>query len=253
MVQDQLVEYISTQLKLGVSRDAIKSALAGVGWASVDVEDTLKKVEAPSVSPAAAAQAQIAQKTSDAMASTASSPKVVSFSTPGTVVASTKNPEPQTIRVSDLVSAAAPSSSMSSPVIAPKIISGTMDAGKASKGPFQRGSLPISAAASGGKKKSSGLILGILAVILIVVLGAFAGYLFVKNDGLNSELLAAQSGQQGAAQSAALQAQLQALDASSTVLSGQVASLTAANQDLMTNLSFLWHRQICRLRKPRRR
>ena len=45
MVQDQLVEYISSQMKLGIARDAIKSALVGVGWAPLDVEDTLKKVE----------------------------------------------------------------------------------------------------------------------------------------------------------------------------------------------------------------
>ena len=45
MVQDQLVEYISSQLKLGVARDTVKSALVGVGWAQLDVEDTLKKVE----------------------------------------------------------------------------------------------------------------------------------------------------------------------------------------------------------------
>ena len=42
MVQDQLVEYVSSQIKLGISRDAIKSALVGVGWAPLDVEDTLQ-------------------------------------------------------------------------------------------------------------------------------------------------------------------------------------------------------------------
>ena len=50
MVQDQLVEYVSSQIKLGISRDAIKSALVGVGWAPLDVEDTLKKVEGGAVS-----------------------------------------------------------------------------------------------------------------------------------------------------------------------------------------------------------
>ena len=64
MIQDQLVEYISSQMKLGVSRDAIKSALAGVGWQVADIEDSLKKVEGAAVQPITmAAQPQpIAQK-----------------------------------------------------------------------------------------------------------------------------------------------------------------------------------------------
>ena len=52
MVQDQLVEYVSSQLKLGISRDAVKAALTGVGWAPLDVEDTLKKVEGAAVASA---------------------------------------------------------------------------------------------------------------------------------------------------------------------------------------------------------
>ena len=45
MIQDQLVDYIATQKKAGVARDAIAAALVGVGWQAADVEDTLKKVE----------------------------------------------------------------------------------------------------------------------------------------------------------------------------------------------------------------
>jgi hypothetical protein len=87
-----------------------------------------------------------------------------------------------------------------------------------------------------------GMILSILAVVLIVLLGGFAGYLFVQNNGLQSQLQSAQSGQQGqgAAQTqlSAAQQQVQTLTASNTTLTAQVASLTAANQDLTTNLSF---------------
>ena len=63
MVQDQLVEYVSSQLKLGISRDAVKTALVGVGWAPLDVEDTLKKVEGTTT--AAPAQPAAPQKTPD--------------------------------------------------------------------------------------------------------------------------------------------------------------------------------------------
>ena len=45
MVQESIVEYINAQMKLGVSRDTIKTTLTGAGWVVADVEDTLKKVE----------------------------------------------------------------------------------------------------------------------------------------------------------------------------------------------------------------
>ena len=78
-----------------------------------------------------------------------------------------------------------------------------------------------------------------IAVILILGLGGFSVYLFLRNNNLTSQLQA-QSGQgQTAAASQNLAAQVQALNASSTALTDQVATLTAENQDLMTNLSLL--------------
>ena len=118
MVQDHLVEYVSTQIKLGISRDAIKTALTGVGWSAPDVEDTLKKVEggsAPTAVQPAAAQKAV-EPSSPAPA--AASPKFVSFSAQGTVVGQAKNPDPQTVRVSDLVSGIAPASSMPAGTVA---------------------------------------------------------------------------------------------------------------------------------------
>lgn len=45
MVQQQLVDYIKSQLKLGATREAIKSNLLGAGWASADVDDSMKAAE----------------------------------------------------------------------------------------------------------------------------------------------------------------------------------------------------------------
>ena len=102
------------------------------------------------------------------------------------------------------------------------------------------GTSAVFAAPLGQKKKVIGLV-DILALVLIVIIGAFAAYLFIQNNGLNSELQAAQTGTQnaGTAQSAATQAELQALDASDTALVAQVVSLGASAQALATNLSFL--------------
>ena len=46
MIQPSLVDYITSQIKAGVSHDAIKAALVGVGWQVADVEDSLVKAEA---------------------------------------------------------------------------------------------------------------------------------------------------------------------------------------------------------------
>jgi len=241
MVQDQLVEYISSQLKLGISRDTVKSALTGVGWAPLDVEDTLKKVEGGTTSTPA--QTVAPQRTADATGGAAASSKVVSFSTPGTVMGQVKNPEPQTIRVSDLVSGVASASSMPAQS-APKIISsgapGAARTASATKDQLIKGSSMGSFVAPGQKRSKIGL-LEIIAIVLIVALGAFAGYLFFQNSSMSTELQAAQSTQQnqGAAQSSAMQTQIQALNASNTALALEVASFTAMTQSLMTSLSFL--------------
>ena len=45
MVQQQIVGYAKSQLKLGVRIDAIKGALLGAGWAEADVSDSLRVVD----------------------------------------------------------------------------------------------------------------------------------------------------------------------------------------------------------------
>ncbi len=232
MVQDQLVDYVLSQLKLGISRDAVRSALIGVGWAPLDVDDTLKKVEGG----AAPAPAQ-----------PAASPNFVSFSAPGTVASPAKNPEPQTIRVSDLVSAIAPASSAPLGATPKSVAPGTTEAAKITtmaKTPPSKGSplgtVPTFTMGAAQKKKGIG-ILDVSLIVLVVLLGALAGYLFFKNSGLISQIQI-QGGQQGVAQSSAVAvaaAQVQALNASNTALMAEIASLTATNEDMKANLSLL--------------
>ena len=255
MVQDQLVEYISSQLKLGVSRDAIKSALTGVGWAPLDVEDTLKKVEGGAAPASAPAQAAMAQKTASPMMGTAaasSSPKIVSFSAGPSVAAGspsmgpsqTKGPEPQTVRVSDLVSSVAPASG--SPAASARPVSiGAKEAAtpagaavqpKISAGGSFSGGAVMASGAMAAKKKGVNWVEVIVVVLLIVFIG-FSGYLFFQNNNLNGQLKAASG--QSASVSQGSAAAIQALNASNTALTAEVASATAANQDLALNLSFL--------------
>ncbi len=218
MIQDQLVDYISSQLKLGVSRDAIKAALISAGWLAADVEDTLKKVDggAPTQQPAA-------MKPAGAMS--------VGSSFGASPAASAKNTEPQMIRVSDLVSSSPAKSSPSQ--FGGKISGNSFEASPAARVKATGSSSGV-LAASGGDKKI--LIGGIVAVVLIVLFGGLAGYFYSINAGLAAQV-ATLNGASGSVntQLSALKSQF---DASSTALAAQIATLTSANADLALDLSF---------------
>lgn len=60
MVNPQLVTYCESQIKLGATKEQIKSALIGAGWPAPDVEDSLNNVASPG--RGISAQAAPAQK-----------------------------------------------------------------------------------------------------------------------------------------------------------------------------------------------
>lgn len=233
MVQDQLVEYISSQLKIGVSRETIRAALVGAGWAVADVEDTLKKVEGAS-KPATPASTTPAAATPSGAMSMGTSPKPLSSSfTPTSLSSSTvsaggggggaaRSAGPQAIRISDLV----PAGSIADPFT-------SSAKNVASK------NQPVSPAGIKGAPRN-GRMMMIVGIVIIVVLGGLAGYLYFENSGLAAQV--ASLGTQSAgvtSQISSLNAQVQALDASNTALAAQVTSLAAENADLLTNLSFV--------------
>ena len=216
MIQDQLVDYVSSQMKLGVSRDAIKSALVSAGWIAGDVEDTLKKIEG-----GGAATAQSSMQ-----------------STVKSAALTTKAGEPQMIRVSDLVSGS--SGSLTTGAIGKPGASMNMAktdvskfAGKISGNSFEAASPVASFGSSGGKKE---LIAGIVGGIAILGFAGLAWYFYSGNAGLAGKVASLTSESATvSAQLTALQAQL---NASSTGFAEQIASLTNANADLALNLSF---------------
>ncbi len=207
MVQDQLVEYVSSQMKLGVARATIKSALIGAGWQETDVEDTLKKAEGSArpvaSSPAASPAAFSAPRTS--------SPAFVSQAQLG------KTGEPQAIRVSDLVSA-----SGSATAVSMKMGDKTNSFIKASAGP-----------------KKGGSLMKIVGIAVIVLLAGLAGFLYWQNTGLSSKEASLASASAAVATNiTSLNNEVAQFDASNTALTAEVASLTAENADLKANLSF---------------
>lgn len=219
MVQEQLVDYISSQMKLGVSRDAIKSALVSAGWVAGDVEDTLKKAEGGM--PAASAMPSMAT------AKPVQSASSVSAGTAG----ATKSPDPQMIKVSDLVSSPF-SGSPAKPVSASSSNDSSTMATKFG-GTIKGNSFE----ASPSKEKGKGmLIMGIIGGIIILGLAGLSWYFYSGNAALASQIASLNS------QSASVSSQLTSLqsqfNASSSNLTAQIGTLTAANADLALNLSF---------------
>ena len=231
MVQDQLVDYISSQMKLGVPRDAIRSALVSAGWVAADVDDTLKKVDG-----AAVTKVQPTVTTSGVSVSTAKPVGMGnSFSSPSSTGMGTagKSAEPQMIRVSDLVSSSSPMSSSSvSPAGAAKTNKDMAFGGKISGNTFQ--ATPAKAEKS---NRGVGTLVGeVVAAILILVFGGFAWYFYSANAGLAAQVKSLTS------QTTSVNAQLASLKsqvgASGAQANSQAATLAAANAALALNLSF---------------
>jgi hypothetical protein len=222
MIQDQLVDYISSQMKIGVPRDSIKTTLLAAGWQAADVEDTLSKVESSKTS----------QPITSGPAGPAIGPKPVAPS-------SAMKTEPQVMKVSDLISASDPAMSVKpvaaardtskkSPMIGPTTTAGTMTATQLSGN--QKEFPP-----KDHSSRKPLIIEGVLGLV-VVILAVFAGFLYFQNGGLTTKLNSL------TADSANVTSQLSALQqqvsASTTLLTVQVGELNAKNQDLQTELSF---------------
>jgi hypothetical protein len=235
MVQESIVEYINAQMKLGVTRDAIKATLTGAGWQAADVEDTLKKIEVTKTTAQPMAVSAVRP------ADSAVTSKLI------TPAGGPANPEPQTIKVSDLIS--------SSPSISSTAAASTMPAAKPAgpKSPLT-GPAPAKASTpSTGTKtpntfqassypgmKTHGsrgaLVTEIVLAVIIVAIGAFAGFLYTQNGTLKNQLNALSGQSSGVnSQLSALQTQVAA---STTALTAQVATLTTKTQELQTEISF---------------
>ena len=227
MIQNQLIDYINAQMKLGVTRDAVRSALVGAGWNAADVDDTLKSMDSGKAGMAGAA---------------------VAGAKPGATTAA----EPQVIKVSDLVSAS-PSLGQS-PASSPSVMPSGTAFKDGAKSPLTGPAVKPSAAAMsigtpitsysspigkgmGAPHSSRGaLVTEIILGILFVVAGGMAGFLYYQNTNLAGQLSALNG------QSAKVNLQLSTLQsqtvASTTALTGQVGALSGEIQELKNELAF---------------
>ncbi len=221
MIQEQLVDYISSQIKLGVSQDAIKATLTGAGWAIADVEDTFKKINETGAmaKPAASSSAEI---------SFSASIPTVAAKTPA------KAGEPQTIRVSDLVSASSASAVSAAASAQPKI-------SPLSQGTVSSSKTTTTQTVTTSNKKTGGTfpVMTVVWIVLVIIFAGLAGYFFFENMSLSSRVGTANTQSQDiTSQISSLQTQVKAFTASSTGMAAQIASLGESNGQLQTELSF---------------
>lgn len=238
MVQDQLVEYITSQLKAGTAAETLKATLVAAGWQAADVEDTLKKVQP---APAGGVGPQ-------PMASGIGG--VVSAAGPASM--GPAKVAPQTIRVSDLVSASTPDKSSAVVAASASAMKAADSRAEATKkfltpnvapgatsyqAPAMGRAVVSSSPASGTGRGSRGALTTELVLgILMVVFGAVAVYFIFANRNLVDQVSSLTSQSAGVtSQVSALQNQL---DASTTALMAEVTSATDENQALALNLAF---------------
>ncbi len=230
MIQDQLVEYVSSQVKLGISRDAIKSALVGAGWKAEDVEDTLKKVQ--DEKPQSAEKPASQPVASNASVTTTGSP-FASFS-PSDIVGVVKN------AVSQPAAAPATTDVSSRSFFDKKNFSAkpsVAETGQASKSDV---AFKMSSDASEyPPKEKSNKAVTIIEAVIILGLAALSCFLYLQNNALNARV----SGLGGenatvTSQVSSLNTQAQTLVGLKDSLTAQVSSLIAENQNLKTSLSF---------------
>ena len=245
MVQDQLVEYITSQLKLGVSRDAIKSALVGVGWQAVDIDDTFKKIDG--VNQGSVQQNPVAQAKVVSSVGSEIQPlqKNVSAQT-NAVAQQQKESTLNSFSPSDIVGSAKASS------VKPFIVNDTGSSLNDSKKSFfdkdaaniaankTTSEKSINSISGYSVKSNSGKISSLVEGFIIVLLVVLSGYLFYQNKSLSSKINGV-GGQSSdlSSQVQNLNSQVQSFTSSNTQLTNQVASLTAENSELQNELSFV--------------
>ncbi len=223
-VNQQLKDYISQQLKLGVSKDVVKSTLLGAGWSESDVSEAMASVESPavsqSVSPAAAGetkpveQAQPVTNPSETVGTVKSLEVKPEIKTPA---AGSEKIPPASFVTSDIFRAKdeplfQPKETAQKPSLAdkPQIISVNEKAAKTAPRQFV---LPL-----------------ILGILLLASLAA-AGFFYYQNSGSQDQINSLSQ------ENSSLRNQLSAFSNDKSNLTSQISSLNDTINELKNELS----------------
>ena len=210
MANQQIVDYIASQVKLGVSLDVTKNALTSAGWAPGDIDEAIKAVQAAPASTKPNVPAASSAKTISVSDLIPSGLDTVQTSFESKLADKAKNAPVVAVK-----------EKIATPVVVAK----------------KKLSMP---------HISASLIVTIVCAVLALAAGGATVYFYLQVNGLQSKLTAITNtgGTQAsqvtslAAQVAALTSQLADATKAKTDSDANAASLAATNQDLATDLSF---------------
>lgn len=200
MIQQQILEYIKSQLKLGVSRDDVKSALVGTGWLAQDVEDSIKSAEGvgAAVSPQGPSPVKEIPKDKPIVVSDLVSVSKMEIGFPAE-------------KITDVKTAVKPvEKKIEPPKEQPKKEEPKKDQPKV---------VSVAASVSGSRFNKTTIILIVLAVLAAGGAGG-AGYFYFQNKNLNEKIAGLEVAAQGG----------------NTVLNNKIADLTSKNESLGKDL-----------------
>ncbi|MEY4731485.1 MAG: hypothetical protein RL681_431 [Candidatus Parcubacteria bacterium] len=211
MVNQQLIDYIKSQLQVGVGKDVIKSALLESGWAVVDVEDALK-------------QASIAARTTAPGAAVQPAAQSVAASAGGVVM------------TSDIFQP------KNEPVFDPKATVGSAAKAQAqpagvtgkSAGPVVVGAAAAASASSGGRKFGGSFMVTIALGVGFVVCAGAAVYFYMQKSDLATQLVPLEATR---TEADALKQKMTVLQQERDNLTAQVAQLQTTNGTLVGDLA----------------
>ncbi len=249
-------------MKAGVSADAIRAALTGVGWQVADIEDSLKKVQGdmkpaspamPAQTPAASSPAMSAGPAAGMGGAATMRPATMGVGATPTDIMS--NPAAKTSPAMANFGAKPAATSMPGMAAKPAATTGSpikmsdfMSGGAASAGAGTMASklpsnfqAPASNSPAGKTSHHMGEHAGMIAeAIGLVALAALTIYFWTENNTLAAKLNAAAAAPAAGntEQATSLQTQVQTLMASQSTLQAQVQTLTGQTTDLKTQLGF---------------
>lgn len=198
MINQQLVDYIKQQMQAGVAGDAVRKALTDAGWPPADVDDSMR-----AATPAAA---QVSQPVSQ--------PTINPVVAMGGVEAPAGSSVAARSASTPVGSSVASDKFFAKPAAASQMLSDEDD--------------------DHPSVKKFIVIMAVMGVVILLLAGALAFVYF----NLNGQLEAAQGGAVPSGDTASLQQQVSQLTGEKTDLATQVQTLTAGNQEALSELSF---------------
>ncbi len=251
MVNQQLVDYIKQQFQVGVSKDAVMQALKGAGWQDAEVADAMA-----AVSPSVAGVSSLVTGSAGGMAAGSPAGSVSSLGAQPGAMETQKSPSfgaasspLSAFAVKPAVQPSVPSiKPIEQPAIQQKVSpfsakpsSFSVDSlfsPKAGSTPaFQPSGAAFDASGTESGKKSSHGMTALVIILIVVIAGLLVagGVLYKKNSDLAIQLSSSSGG--GAA---AADAQIKTLTGNVNDLTAKTASLIADNEDLKSQLAFLF-------------